>query len=182
MTVLARQPVEPFAAVPFQPGRAHQLGPGDWMVGQGSGTVETLLGSCICLTLWHPNTRLGAACHIMLPEPGPHAEQDDPRYAPAAVSHMLRELRRRGANPRQCQAKLFGGGKMFHCSGPDIGQRNIDAVLDLLQQQGMAVAAQCVGRAGYRRVRFDLSSGAVEQRFDSLRSIADSFSSEPGRS
>ena len=162
------------APVPFEPGKVHVLGPGDWTVGQGSGAIETLLGSCVCVTLWHPGTQVGAACHIVLPETTGRADQDDPRYAEAAMRHMLKAIRRRGADPKQCQAKVFGGGRMFDVGGPDIGQRNADAALRLLQQEGIPLSARCLGRDGYRRIRFDLSDGAVLQRFDRVRPIDDS--------
>lgn len=158
-------------AVAHVPGGTHTLGPGDWYIGQAPAVVETLLGSCVCITLWHRATRLGAACHIVLPQAACEGKAHDPRFAAPALRLMTRGLLRRGADPRHCEAKVFGGGRMFEIAGPDIGQRNVEEVLVLLREAGIAVIASDTGRNGYRRIRFDLDDGSVAMRFDPVQPL-----------
>jgi len=49
---------------------AHEivLHPGDWWFGGGDTRARTVLGSCIAITLWHPQLRVGGMCHYMLPQ------------------------------------------------------------------------------------------------------------------
>jgi chemotaxis protein CheD len=42
--------------------------PGQWHFGPEQITVKTLLGSCVALTLWHPQRRIGGMCHYLLPD------------------------------------------------------------------------------------------------------------------
>ena len=43
------------------------LQPGELIFGRGRGTIQTLLGSCVAVTLWHPQRRLSGMCHFVLP-------------------------------------------------------------------------------------------------------------------
>lgn len=46
------------------------LQPGELFFGKEDVVVKTLLGSCIAITLWHPEQKQGGMCHYMLPTRG----------------------------------------------------------------------------------------------------------------
>lgn len=150
--------------------------PGEVWFGQGAQQVGTLLGSCVAVTLWHPPSGAGGLCHYMLPERGAGARERasaalDGRYGDEALALLLAAARRIGCVPAECEAKLFGGGRMFastHCGGGDALQvhlRNIEQAHRLARRHGLRVVAQHLGGQGYRQLRLDLPSGDVWMRF-----------------
>ena len=42
------------------------LMPGEHFVGDARHRIRTLLGSCVSITLWHPQRRVGAMSHFLL--------------------------------------------------------------------------------------------------------------------
>lgn len=84
-----REPVSGFV----QPRQGHALNllAGQLYFGTQAGTVRTLLGSCVALVLWHPQRRIGAMCHYLLPgrqrrDGSPDARFDKSTRAPAPLS------------------------------------------------------------------------------------------------
>ncbi|MCK6396767.1 MAG: chemotaxis protein CheD, partial [Zoogloea sp.] len=87
------------------------LQPGEVYFGDRGTRIRTVLGSCVSITFWHPRLLLGGMCHIMLPgRIGKAPDEPDGRYADEAVSLLVDEMRAAGTQPRDYQAKLFGGG------------------------------------------------------------------------
>ena len=41
--------------------------PGEFYFGDGNTRIRTILGSCVAVTLWHPERHIGGMCHYMLP-------------------------------------------------------------------------------------------------------------------
>ncbi|MEH6824067.1 MAG: chemotaxis protein CheD [Motiliproteus sp.] len=138
------------------------LSPGEFFFGAGDEEIRTLLGSCIAITLWHPQRRLGGMCHFLLPSAGkPPGRTLDGRYADQAMALFLAALKRTRTAPREFQVKVFGGGNMF----PDtlmqspIGERNIEAAHSLLSGHGFPAPESHVGCSGHRTVILDLATG-----------------------
>ena len=89
----------------------------------------------------------------------------DARYADEALWLMLRELAQQGVPPRECQAKVFGGGNMFpgqfRSGAMHIGRRNGEAARALLQAHGIPIMSESLFGAGHRQIIFDVSTGDV---------------------
>lgn len=144
------------------------LNPGELGCGHAHEVFGTLLGSCVAITLWHPHRRLGAICHFILPE-APALRPPDGRYGRTAFAQMRADLAHNRVPLRECEAKIFGGGAMFSESPvQDVGARNIAMARRLLADAGLAPVAENVGGDGYRRLYFDVGSGAVWIKFDWL--------------
>jgi chemotaxis protein CheD len=141
------------------------LNPGELFVGAAPQRARTLLGSCVAITLWHPQLRVGAMSHCLLPErPQPGDGRLDGRYVDEALEWMAQQLARRGAPLQRCEAKLFGGGNMFgeqRVAGPEVGLRNGQAARRLLAERGLVPVAEHLFGAGHRQLLFDLSTGIV---------------------
>ena len=159
------------------------LAPGEHFFGGGSTRIRTILGSCVAITVWHPKLHVGGMCHYMLPNrrgtrlpsrkgvrPGvcPTGESRElaGRYADEAVELLVREIRRANTRTAEYQTKIFGGGQMFDLVAgvgvaTDIGQRNIEAALQLSREHGFQLAAQQLGGRGHLSLFFDLWSGHV---------------------
>lgn len=142
------------------------LHPGEFHFGPSPGQIGTLLGSCVALTVWHPQTRCGGMCHILLPSRvRPHGAIADCRYAWEAVERFALEIRRRGIEPEACRVHLYGGGNMFQgtsAEGMNVGQRNLEATRAAIAAFGFSTAFEHVGGFEPRRLAFDLATGQVK--------------------
>ncbi|MDD1697542.1 MAG: chemotaxis protein CheD [Methanoregula sp.] len=130
------------------------IGIGEYRV--GSFPMMTIgLGSCIGLTMYDPNLRLGAMVHIMLPESGGRMDRPG-KYVDTAVPLLVKELVALGCKNRSIVAKIAGGACMFEYFGTNlnIGERNAVKVRLLLQDHNIQLAAEDVGGKVGRSVTF----------------------------
>ncbi len=153
------------------------LNPGDVFFGDKNVRLRTILGSCVAITAWHPELKIGGMCHYMLPGRGQRkTAQLDGRYADEAVLLLLREAMRSRTNPYDYEVKIFGGGNMFGKAGRrtlgqfNVADRNIIAGQELLQRHGFLAAAEHLGGEGHRNIIFEISTGDVWVRQDSPNS------------
>ena len=150
------------------------LQPGEIYFGEGRTRVRTLLGSCVAIAVWHPRLKIGGLCHYMLPGRGAHhgpRRALDGRYADEAMLLFLREMRCAGTAPREYEAKLFGGGRMFADHGPpgpqgiDVPCRNVVRGRELVRQYGLRLKAEHLGGEGHRNLLFEIWSGDAYLKF-----------------
>jgi chemotaxis protein CheD len=146
------------------------LQPGELFVADAGYQIRTILGSCVSITLWHPETCLGGMSHFLLPTRGKKVKHQhlDGRYGDEALQMMITDLRARGVEPQECQAKIFGGGNMFpgmdHACGIKVGRRNGLAAREMLLHGGIQVVTESLFGVGHRQIIFDLSRGDVWAR------------------
>jgi chemotaxis protein CheD len=143
------------------------LQPGEFFVADAEYQMRTMLGSCVSITLWHPFKRVGAMSHFLLPTRGAsdHSEGLDARYGDEAMQLMVSELKQMGVAAAQCQGKVFGGGNMFpdhfHAGSINVGQRNGEAALELLNRHGVPILSESLFGIGHRQIIFDVRNGDV---------------------
>jgi len=144
------------------------LQPGEFYFGDYATRIRTVLGSCVAITMWHPELRIGGMCHYMLPK-RPRSATGAPldgRYAEEAMKLFLRELRASGTNAADYQVKLFGGGQMFAAragSGhmTSVSERNVIYGRAAIADGGFRLSAQDLGGFGHRNICLDLWTGDV---------------------
>jgi len=138
---------------------------GEIYFGQGDLQVETLLGSCVAITLWHAVRRLGGMCHFVLPARGRAAVDDvlDGRYGEEALLRLLQEVRQHDTLTVDYTVKVFGGASVLGLPASEnrIGQANADFVLEMLRRLRIKITVQDLAGEGYRYLRFDLNTGDV---------------------
>jgi chemotaxis protein CheD len=143
------------------------LQPGEFFVADAEYQMRTMLGSCVSITLWHPHKRIGAMSHFLLPTRGisDHSAGLDARYGDEAMELMVQDLRKEGVVVSQCQGKVFGGGNMFpdqrHSSAINVGLRNGEAALELLNRHGVPILSESLFGIGHRQIIFDIRNGDV---------------------
>ena len=152
------------------------LQPGEVYFGDRDTRVRTLLGSCVAVVMWHPKLLVGGMCHYMLPrKPGKMRIEPDGRYADEAMELMLREIRNSGTRPHEYQVKLFGGGHMFSAHqkirGDHVGAQNVEMARNLMKQHGFSSCAEHLGGICHRNIFFDIWSGHVWVRHQSIVTI-----------
>lgn len=149
------------------------LNPGECYFGDQDTRVRTLLGSCVAVTMWHPQLRLGGMCHFLVPRrTSPSKDGPDGRYGTEAILMLVRDAVAAGTDPADYRFKVFGGGNMFPAlagSGVrDVGNKNVACAVRLLEGLGHAIEARHVGDSGHRNVIFDIWSGDVWLRHQRL--------------
>jgi chemotaxis protein CheD len=144
---------------PNQNTQTAMIGIGEYRV--GSFPMMTIgLGSCIGLTIYDDNLKIGAMVHIMLPDSA--GRKDRPgKYADTAIPLLLKELTALGSKNRSLVAKMAGGACMFEYFGTNlnIGERNSDTVRSLLKQYNIPLLKEDVGGKVGRSVTFLPSNG-----------------------
>lgn len=135
--------------------------------GQGR-LVAVGLGSCVVVTLFDRQRRVGGMAHILLPDPSAARDDSNPaRFATSAVP-MLREAVQRAGGTGPLEAKLVGGaalfGSLLGAGGQQMGERNVAAARRALAALGIAIVASETGGNSGRTAEFDAATGALEVR------------------
>jgi chemotaxis protein CheD len=142
---------------------------GQFAVAAAPSRIQTLLGSCVGVVLYHRGARMGGVAHIVLPRaPG---DGDHPgKYADTAIPALIAEFDKRlGPYSRQrLTAKLAGGASMFlvdstalENSQLNIGQRNQETIEQILGELSIPILARDLGGNFGRRLILDTVSGNV---------------------
>jgi chemotaxis protein CheD len=146
------------------------LQPGEWYWGDANTRIRTILGSCVAVTIWHPEKLVGGMCHIMLPQRSASqkkssgiAIEKSAKYADEAIALMMEEIVALKLRPQDCQVKVFGGSNMFPLLQIDqkhnIGDRNLHAVFVHLADNGFHIHANHYGGVDSRYIIFDIWDG-----------------------
>jgi chemotaxis protein CheD len=162
------------------PGGEVPLMPGELFFGGAPARLTTLLGACVSVTLWHRASGSGGICHFLYPEQQPEGPRPDGRYGKEALALLAASVVSTGSRLADCEIKIFGGGGVLEDnSGPPallLGTRNVDVARQWAAAHGLSIAAEDVGGCAYRRITFDLDTGAVE--VFSSRSVSLAWASE----
>lgn len=139
------------------------LHPGEWYFGDRATRLRTTLGSCVAVTLWHPQLQVGGMCHYMLPGTSEPGGSLNARYGEDALRLMIEEVRRLRSAPGAYEAKLFGGANMFDVGpgGSSVARRNIRAAETLAHRYNLNVVGRSLGGSVYRQLVFDIENGDV---------------------
>ncbi len=139
----------------------YYLYPGTLFASKKPHIVNTILGSCVALTLWDPVLKVGGINHYMLPKWN-GAGTPSYKYGDVAIAELLKRMFDFGCHRTNLIAKVFGGSEtgipngVFH-----IGKRNIDLAFELLDKENIVIVSHSVGGPTGRKVIFYSDSGEV---------------------
>ena len=129
---------------------------GEICIGRPGDRLVTVLGSCVGVLLVDRERKTAGLAHIQLPSSssatiGP---SDPPgKYADVAVAELVQRL---GASNRLV-AHLAGGADMFETSRAlTVGQLNIRATQQLINERNIPIASKDFGGTLARRLSFDV--------------------------
>ena len=127
------------------------------------------LGSCVGIAVRDPDTKIGGLAHIMLPDSTAIKDSANKyKFADTGIEEMVSMLEAKGANRKKLVAKLAGGAQMFSFQNKSelgrIGERNVEACREKLQQLGIPIVSEDVGNNYGRTVVFYPESGEYEIR------------------
>ncbi len=145
-----------------------RVGMADYKVGRSPSTLISYgLGSCIGISLYDPQTKIGGLLHIMLPDSTQARASDNPaKFADTGLPLMLNDVIGMGASRSRLVAKIAGGAQMFAFSNATdimrVGTRNAEAVKRILKEMGIRVIAEDTGGSYGRTVSIDLVNGVYK--------------------
>jgi chemotaxis receptor (MCP) glutamine deamidase CheD len=127
--------------------------------------VKTLLGSCISVCLYDPQTHVGGMNHFMLP----HASRDGggadlTRFGVHAMDYLVSAMMKLGGDRRRFVAKCFGGAHVLDVqeSAEGVPQQNIAFIRSFLAEEGFPMLAEDLGGYHPRHVRFYTATGRAQ--------------------
>lgn len=120
------------------------------------------IGSCVVITAFDPQKKIGAMAHVMLPGTSPDKNpQQKTRYARNAIEELIWQLKKLGISPEKIEICLAGGANVLVRENDSIGKDNLDSVENILLEKQMEVKARSIGGFERRTVLFDVMKGCI---------------------
>lgn len=151
---------------------AAKLLPGECYVSTRGELICTVLGSCIAACIRDRVIGIGGMNHFMLPvQDSAHCierksiSNAELCYGNWAMEYLINAILKQGGRRENLEVKIFGGGRVLaNMTHMDIGQRNIDFVVNYLKRDGLQVSAQDLGDTCPRKVLYFSDTGAVKMK------------------
>ena len=127
--------------------------------------VAYSLGSCLGVTVYDPGKKVGGLLHLMLPDSSIDsikAAGSPLMFVDTGVPRLFRAVVNLGAERSRLAIKVAGGaqfldpGRIFN-----IGERNQQALRELLARNGYTIRAEDFGGVTSRTIRLDMATGQV---------------------
>lgn len=143
------------------------LKPGEFCIVTEPATLETLVGSCVCVCLYNSRNGCAAMNHFLRDQPAKESRADVGEFGKTSTEHIVARLLAIDNDPSHYKAMIFGGAAVLKTeSGPsDIGTKNVDIALKVLADAHIRVVHKDVGGRRGRRVTFETETGTVHCRF-----------------
>ncbi len=137
----------------------------DYKVSRSPDILRTILGSCVGICLYDPESKIGGLAHIMLPENNDKSTNPK-KYADSAIAMMIEEMKKNGANIEHLTAKIAGGASMFKMPENSfigaIGMNNVYKVREILNSLHITIMGEDVFGDYGRTVDFFLQTGVLK--------------------
>ncbi len=125
--------------------------------------ITTILGSCVAVSLWDPERRVGGLNHYLLPNWVGNG-LSSPRFGSVAIARLIDDVIALGGSLRRLQAKIFGGACIiaaFDGPRPHLGENNVEIAREILNRLEIPIIAQAVGGQRGRKVIFHTDEGVA---------------------
>jgi chemotaxis protein CheD len=142
--------------------------PGEYYVTQDDELITTVLGSCVSACIRDKELGMGGMNHFMLPETSAEKLKKGndaivglaTRYGSYAMEHLINTILSHGGRRKNLEVKVFGGGKIIPAL-TDVGMKNINFVLNYIDQEGLKLVSQDLGDIYPRKVIYFPKTGKV---------------------
>lgn len=140
------------------------LHPGDLAFTDKPIKIQTILGSCVSVTVWHPELKVGGMCHyLMTQNKAKQSEKNDYRYAQNALRQLLL-LMNKHASPDHFIIGLFGGSKMFPRNCDGIGKENLAYAYQWLKDNKLTLTHKNTLGKVSRSLTLNVANGEIYLR------------------
>ena len=119
-------------------------------------TITTIgLGSCVGIVLYERTKNIAG----LVDSTKIRQNQNKLKFADTGIQALVEELEKQGLSRKNMIAKIAGGAKMFQFSSDtamgNIGEKNVEAVREVLKQYGIKIVSEDVGLNYGRTIVFD---------------------------
>ncbi|MCL2203225.1 MAG: chemotaxis protein CheD [Defluviitaleaceae bacterium] len=141
------------------------VGMADLKVVKSPGSLTTLgLGSCVGIALYDAKEKIAGLAHIMLPDSKQIQNNSNvAKFADTAMAKLIKDMEKLGARRINMKAKIAGGAQMFAFNASNdnlrIGDRNIEACINLLKKNNIPLIAKETGENYGRTVELYADDG-----------------------
>ncbi len=123
------------------------------------------LGSCIGITIYDPQVKVGGLLHYMLPQPGKDKKQVDLNpfmFGSTGIPSLFKQCYALGAVKERLVVCAAGGAEvMLHGKSFAIGDRNRTIMRKIFWKNNIVLSAEDTGGNDARTMTLDLSTGKV---------------------
>lgn len=126
------------------------------------------IGSCVVIALYDAAEKIAGLVHIMLPYCNKIKNNANlSKFADTGIAELIKRMADAGADKKRLVAKIAGGAQMFSCLSSfnkdllTIGERNVEAVIKTLNNNGIKIIAQDTGGSYGRSIEFHSDSGKM---------------------
>lgn len=151
------------------------LDPGDLIVTPKPLIIQTILGSCVAVTFYHPKTGFSGITHSLLPFDNNHTTDcehcvtrcgialSDKRfnYVTCSLHYLIKRFQQRDIPLKEIEVRLFGGAKPLSAISRDIGAENIKSARAVLSRSRIFLNSEDVGGVKGRVITFNTETGEV---------------------
>lgn len=143
------------------------LHPGEYFSTREDLVLSTVLGSCVAVALFDPDSGIGGLNHFMLPGSVDMIRpllSDSARYGMYAMELLINDMLKKGARKQDLRAKVFGAASLLEFSGGSAGRisdSNIRFTFSYLKGEGIPVLSRDVGGDLPRKIFFYSRTGKV---------------------
>ena len=142
--------------------------PGEVFVTGESGTISTILGSCVAVCLWDKASGFSGMNHIILPISA-EGEAASTRYANVGTYVLFDLMMEAGCRKENLVAKVFGGASGINANLNytmlSVGSRNLAITFRVLARLEIQIAGQDIGGEQGRKIVFDTQTGKVRMNY-----------------
>lgn len=143
------------------------VGVADMIVSNDAGAelVTYSLGSCLGVTVYDPEKKIGGLLHLMLPESSisPDKAVSAPfMFVDTGVPKLFKAFYNLGGDRSRARIRVAGGAQFLDDQRTfNIGERNIRAFEEIIARNGLVIHARELGGFNSRTLRFDLATGTI---------------------
>ncbi len=124
--------------------------------------TASALGSCIAISIYDPQKRVGGMAHIMLPGRAPvNNSSNQSRYAENGIEDLIRQITSYGSNISRLHCIIAGGANVLKREDDTVCKMNIDSTLETLKEKGLKIDAYSLGGEMRRRIKFNIEDGII---------------------
>lgn len=144
-----------------------KVGMADMNITKDPGVITTLgLGSCVGIVLYDQAVKVAGLVHIMLPNSKQIKNNENKaKFADTGIELLLQKMIEQGCSKSRIIAKIAGGSQMFSFQTNNdvmkIGERNVVATKEILQQLKIPLLAQDTGGNYGRTIEFNSNNGKL---------------------
>jgi chemotaxis protein CheD len=142
--------------------------PGEYYATARPMLIVTVLGSCVAACIRDKVNGIGGMNHFMLPfndddDVNQTVNNSSARYGKYAMDMLINQLLEMGAQPKNLEAKIFGGGNLLKSFTVDkVGEHNATFVRNYLRHEGIPIVAEDLLDKYPRKIYFFPEQGTVK--------------------